>query len=56
MTKALITLTCLFACATFGAAMALFTGWPVAILAAATMGAAMTANMATAAATTITKA
>jgi cyclic-di-GMP phosphodiesterase TipF (flagellum assembly factor) len=35
MTKALITLTCLFACATFGAAMALFTGWPVAILAAA---------------------
>ena len=33
MTKALITLTCLFACATFGAALALFTGWPVAIMA-----------------------
>ena len=33
MTKVLITLTCLFACATFGAALALFTGWPVAIMA-----------------------
>ena len=32
MTKALITLTFLFAAATLSAAMALFTGWPVAIL------------------------
>jgi len=35
MTKILVTLTCLFASATLGAALALFTGWPVAILAAA---------------------
>ena len=32
MTKVLITLTCFFASATLGAAMALFTGWPVAIM------------------------
>ena len=32
MTKALITLTCFFASATLGAALALFTGWPMAIL------------------------
>jgi len=35
MTKILVTLTCLFASATLGAALALFTGWPMAILAAA---------------------
>jgi len=35
MTKALITLTCLFASATLSAALALFTGWPVAILSGA---------------------
>ena len=35
MTKFLVTLTCLFASATLGAALALFTGWPVAILAGA---------------------
>lgn len=35
MTKILVTLTCLFAAATLGAALALFTGWPVAILSAA---------------------
>ncbi len=35
MTKALITLTCFFASATLGAALALFTGWPVAILSGA---------------------
>ena len=35
MTKILVTLTCLFASATLGAALALFTGWPVAILSAA---------------------
>ena len=35
MTKILVTLTCLFASATLGAALALFTGWPVAILAGA---------------------
>ena len=34
MTKILVTLTCLFASATLGAALALFTGWPVAILSA----------------------
>ena len=32
MTKALLTLSVFFLCATMGAAMALFTGWPVAIL------------------------
>jgi cyclic-di-GMP phosphodiesterase TipF (flagellum assembly factor) len=32
MTKLLITLTCLFASASLGAAMALFTGWPVAVM------------------------
>src|SRR6201996_3635299 len=35
VTKILVTLTCLFASATLGAALALFTGWPVAILAGA---------------------
>ena len=35
MTKILVTLTCLFASATLGAALALFTGWPVAILSGA---------------------
>src|SRR5580693_3661231 len=35
MTKALITLTCFFASATLGAALALFAGWPVAILSGA---------------------
>ena len=35
MTKVLVTLTCLFACATLGAALALFTGWPLAIVAGA---------------------
>ena len=35
MTKALIMLTCLFASATLSAALALFTGWPVAILSGA---------------------
>ena len=35
MTKLLVTLTCLFASATLGASLALFTGWPVAILAGA---------------------
>jgi cyclic-di-GMP phosphodiesterase TipF (flagellum assembly factor) len=35
MTKLLVTLTCLFACATLGASLALFTGWPVAILSGA---------------------
>jgi cyclic-di-GMP phosphodiesterase TipF (flagellum assembly factor) len=34
VTKVLVTLTCLFASATLGAALALFTGWPIAILAA----------------------
>jgi cyclic-di-GMP phosphodiesterase TipF (flagellum assembly factor) len=32
LTKALLTLSMFFVCATVGAAMALFTGWPVAIL------------------------
>jgi cyclic-di-GMP phosphodiesterase TipF (flagellum assembly factor) len=32
VTRALLTLSIFFACATLGAAMALFTGWPVAIL------------------------
>ena len=32
VTKALLTLSLFFVCATLGAAMALFTGWPVAIL------------------------
>jgi cyclic-di-GMP phosphodiesterase TipF (flagellum assembly factor) len=32
LTKALLTLSVFFVCATMGAAMALFTGWPVAIL------------------------
>ena len=32
VTRALLTLTLFFTCATVGAAMALFTGWPVAIL------------------------
>jgi cyclic-di-GMP phosphodiesterase TipF (flagellum assembly factor) len=32
MTKALLTLSMFFVCATVGAALALFTGWPVAIL------------------------
>jgi cyclic-di-GMP phosphodiesterase TipF (flagellum assembly factor) len=32
LTKALLTLSVFFLCATMGAAMALFTGWPVAIL------------------------
>jgi cyclic-di-GMP phosphodiesterase TipF (flagellum assembly factor) len=32
LTKALLTLSVFFVCATVGAAMALFTGWPVAIL------------------------
>ena len=32
MTKALLTLSMFFICATMGAALALFTGWPVAIL------------------------
>jgi len=32
VTRALLTLSIFFACATIGAAMALFTGWPVAIL------------------------
>ena len=32
MIRFLITLTCLFASATLGAALALFTGWPIAIL------------------------
>jgi cyclic-di-GMP phosphodiesterase TipF (flagellum assembly factor) len=32
LTKALLTLSIFFVCATMGAAMALFTGWPVAIL------------------------
>ena len=35
MTKLLVTLTCLFASATLGASLALFAGWPVAILAGA---------------------
>ncbi|HWY60532.1 MAG TPA: EAL domain-containing protein [Rhizomicrobium sp.] len=35
MTKILVTLTCLFASATLGASLALFAGWPVAILAGA---------------------
>jgi cyclic-di-GMP phosphodiesterase TipF (flagellum assembly factor) len=35
MIKVLVTLTCLFACATLAAAMALFSGWPVAILSGA---------------------
>jgi cyclic-di-GMP phosphodiesterase TipF (flagellum assembly factor) len=35
VTKILVTLTCLFASATLGAALALFVGWPVAILAGA---------------------
>ncbi len=35
MTKILVTLTCLFACATLSAALALFIGWPVAILSGA---------------------
>jgi cyclic-di-GMP phosphodiesterase TipF (flagellum assembly factor) len=35
MTKILVTLTCLFACATLGAALALFTGWPLAIVSGA---------------------
>jgi cyclic-di-GMP phosphodiesterase TipF (flagellum assembly factor) len=35
MIKVLVTLTCLFACATLAAAMALFSGWPVALLAGA---------------------
>ena len=35
MTKALITLTCFFASATLGAALALFAGWPIAILSGA---------------------
>jgi cyclic-di-GMP phosphodiesterase TipF (flagellum assembly factor) len=35
MTKLLVTLTCLFASATLGASLALFTGWPVAILSGA---------------------
>jgi cyclic-di-GMP phosphodiesterase TipF (flagellum assembly factor) len=35
MTKVLVTLTCLFACATLGAALALFTGWPLAIVSGA---------------------
>jgi len=35
MIKVLVTLTCLFACATLAAAMALFAGWPVAILSGA---------------------
>src|SRR5579872_872924 len=33
MTRFLIMLTCLFASATLSAALALFTGWPVALLA-----------------------
>jgi cyclic-di-GMP phosphodiesterase TipF (flagellum assembly factor) len=32
LTKALLTLTVFFVCATVGAALALFTGWPIAIL------------------------
>src|ERR1700759_5537029 len=32
ITKILITLTCFFASAFFGAALVLFTGWPVALL------------------------
>src|SRR5258705_2354153 len=32
LTKALLTLSMFFICATVGAALALFTGWPVAIL------------------------
>src|SRR6195256_3794249 len=32
VTKGLLTLSLFFVCATLGAAMALFTGWPVAIL------------------------
>jgi cyclic-di-GMP phosphodiesterase TipF (flagellum assembly factor) len=35
MTRFLIMLTCLFACATLGAALALITGWPVGILSGA---------------------
>ena len=35
MTKVLVTLTCLFACATLGAALALFTGWPLDIVSGA---------------------
>src|SRR5476651_1819206 len=35
MTKVLVTLTCLFASATLGAALALFAGWPIAILSGA---------------------
>ncbi|HEY4275268.1 MAG TPA: EAL domain-containing protein [Rhizomicrobium sp.] len=35
MTRFLITLTCFFVCATFGAAMALFSGWPIGILSGA---------------------
>jgi cyclic-di-GMP phosphodiesterase TipF (flagellum assembly factor) len=34
VTKLLLTLACFFACATLGAAMVLFTGWPVAAIAA----------------------
>ena len=32
VTRALLTLTVFFVCATLGAGLALFTGWPVAIL------------------------
>src|SRR6478735_4946651 len=35
MTRVLIMLTCLFASATLGAALALFSGWPVGILSGA---------------------
>jgi cyclic-di-GMP phosphodiesterase TipF (flagellum assembly factor) len=35
MTRFLITLTCFFACATLGAAIALFSGWPIGILSGA---------------------
>src|SRR4051812_41221459 len=35
MTRFLIMLTCLFASATLGAAMALFSGWPIGILSGA---------------------
>jgi cyclic-di-GMP phosphodiesterase TipF (flagellum assembly factor) len=35
MTRFLVTLTCFFACATLGAAIALFSGWPIGILSGA---------------------
>ena len=35
MTKILVNLTCFFGCAFLGAAMVLFTGWPLALVAAA---------------------